>query len=202
MLIKSAEFIKSSTTLAQCPEAKIPEFAFVGRSNVGKSSLINMLTGHNSLAKISSTPGKTQTINHFIINNEWYLVDMPGYGFAKTSRSKRKEWGEFVQNYIIARKTLANLFLLIDCRHEPQKNDMEFINWLGKNDIPFSIVFTKIDKLSGAKLNKNLNSYKQQLEQSWEKLPPIYSTSKMGNYGKEELLNYIDYILDIMKNKQ
>ena len=130
MVIKSAVFVKSSATLAQCPEPTLPEFAFTGRSNVGKSSLINMLTGQNSLAKISSTPGKTQTINHFIINNDWYLVDMPGYGFAKTSRSNRKEWVMFVQDYVLNRKTLANLFLLIDSRHSPIKSDMEYIAWL------------------------------------------------------------------------
>ena len=202
MKILSATFVKSSSNYSQCPEATLPEFAFVGRSNVGKSSLINMLTGQKGLAKTSSTPGKTQTINHFIINQEWYLVDMPGYGFAKTSKASRAEWITLVRDYILNRKTLANLFLLIDSRHEPLKNDLEFISWLGSNGVPFSLVFTKIDKLTSTQLNKNMNIYKKQLEKEWEALPPIYSTSTVRNYGLQELLNYIDYIFDKIKQQQ
>lgn len=200
MIIRKAEFVQSVTSLKECPTAEKPEFAFIGRSNVGKSSLINMLTGNSGLAKTSQTPGKTQTINHFIINDEWFLVDMPGYGYAKTGRSLRKDWEKFIRDYILNRETLINLFVLIDSRHEPLKNDLEFVSWLGQNNIPFSLIFTKIDKLSSAKLNKNLIAYKKKLNQEWEVLPPIFTTSAEAKYGRDELLNYIDTILDTMKN--
>lgn len=179
----------------QCPSTALPEFAFVGRSNVGKSSLINMLTCRSTLAKTSSTPGKTQTINHFVINQQWYLVDMPGYGFAKSSRSARKEWTTFVHDYILNRETLLNLFLLIDSRHEPLKNDMNFINWLGNNNIPFSIVFTKTDKQTKTKTEKNTTLYKKKLAEDWEPIPPLFLTSSETNTGRNEVLNYIDTIL-------
>ncbi len=199
MIIRKAEFVQSVTSLKECPTSGKPEFAFIGRSNVGKSSLINMLTGNSSLAKTSQTPGKTQTINHFIINDEWYLVDMPGYGYAKTGRSLRKDWEKFIREYILHRETLINLFVLIDSRHEPLRNDLEFVSWLGQNSIPFSLIFTKIDKLSSAKLNKNLLVYKKKLNQEWEVLPPIFTTSAEAKYGRYELLNYIDTILDTLK---
>jgi GTP-binding protein len=199
MIIRKAEFVQSVTSLKECPTSGQPEFAFIGRSNVGKSSLINRLTGYNSLAKTSQTPGKTQTINHFIINDEWFLVDMPGYGYAKTGRSLRKDWEKFIRDYILNRETLINLFVLIDARHEPLKNDLEFTSWLGQNNIPFSLIFTKIDKLSSAKLNKNLIAYKKKLNLEWDVLPPIFTTSAEAKYGRDELLNYIDTILDTLK---
>ena len=202
MIIQTADFVQSVTTLKECPTDGKPEFAFIGRSNVGKSSLINMLTERKTLAKTSQTPGKTQTINHFIINNEWYLVDMPGYGYAKTGKSLRKSWEIFIEDYIKNRETLINLFVLIDSRHEPLKNDLEFINWLGQNSIPFSLIFTKIDKLSSATLNKNLTYYKKRLNQEWEVLPPIFTSSSEARFGREELLNYIDTIMDNLKSKQ
>lgn len=201
MIITKAEFEQSVTTIEQCPKNGYPEFAFIGRSNVGKSSLINMLTGNSGLAKTSQTPGKTQTINHFNINNHWYLVDLPGYGYAKTSRQMRKDWDTFIRQYILQRHELVNLFVLIDSRHEPQKNDLEFTNWLGNNSIPFSLVFTKIDKLSSSKLNKNLSIYKTRLSEEWETLPPIFTTSAEAQYGRNEILNYIETILDTIKNR-
>ncbi len=199
MIIHKAEFIQSVTSINQCPTNHWPEFAFIGRSNVGKSSLLNMLTGISGLAKTSQTPGKTQTINHYNINDQWYLVDMPGYGYAKTSRSLRKDWDSFIRKYILERNELANLFVLVDSRHEPLKNDLEFIAWLGQNSIPFSIVFTKIDKLSSTRLNKNLMVYKNRLNQEWETLPPIFATSSEAKYGRNELLNYIETVLDKLK---
>lgn len=196
MIIRKAEFIQSTTSVNQCPTNGLPEFAFIGRSNVGKSSLINMLTDNAGLAKTSQTPGKTQTINHFNINDQWYLVDMPGYGYAKTSRTLRKDWDAFIREYILERNELVNLFVLIDSRHEPLKNDIEFISWLGQNSIPFSIVFTKIDKLSSSRLNKNIIVYKKRLSENWEILPPIFTTSSEAKFGRNELLNYIESILD------
>ena len=196
MIIRKAEFIQSTTSVNQCPTNGLPEFAFIGGSNVGKSSLINMLTDNAGLAKTSQTPGKTQTINHFNINDQWYLVDMPGYGYAKTSRTLRKDWDAFIREYILERNELVNLFVLIDSRHEPLKNDIEFISWLGQNSIPFSIVFTKIDKLSSSRLNKNIIVYKKRLSENWEILPPIFTTSSEAKFGRNELLNYIENILD------
>jgi len=194
MKIKTAEFVISNTDIKKCPTDNLPEYAFIGRSNVGKSSLINMLTERKSLAKISSTPGKTQLINHFIINDNWYLVDLPGYGYAKVSKISRKKFEKFIWDYIEKREQLINLFVLIDSRHEPLKIDIDFMNKLGQKGIPFSIVFTKIDKLSSSKLSKNLNNYKKKLLVNWEVLPKIFTTSASSKIGRIEILNYIDEI--------
>jgi GTP-binding protein len=194
MHIKTAEFIMSNTDINKCPEHNKPEYAFIGRSNVGKSSLINMLTEKKSLAKTSSTPGKTQLINHFLINDNWYLVDLPGYGFAKVSKNDRKKFEKFIWNYITKRKQLTNLFVLIDSRHEPMKIDLDFIRKLGEKQIPFSIVFTKTDKLSSSKLSKNLLAYKKSLLVDWEELPKIFTTSATAKTGRLELLSYIEEI--------
>jgi GTP-binding protein len=201
MKIKTAEFVISNTDIKKCPDDNLPEYAFIGRSNVGKSSLINMLTERKSLAKISSTPGKTQLINHFIINDNWYLVDLPGYGYAKVSKTNRKKFEKFIWDYIEKRKQLINLFVLIDSRHEPLNIDIEFMNKLGQKGIPFSIVFTKTDKLSSSKLSKNLNAYKKKLLVSWEILPKIFSTSSISKIGRLEIINYIDEISKNIKAK-
>lgn len=194
MIIKSAQYVKSSAVLAQCPEHRLTEYAFIGRSNVGKSSLINMLTGHNKLAKTSATPGKTMLINHFIINNEWYLVDLPGYGFANRGKKERAKLEQMIAGYILQRDHLTNLFVLIDCRHAPQQIDLEFINWLGESNVPFSIVFTKADKLSRQKLNENIAAYMKHLSQDWDPLPPYFVTSSENRTGHDELLDYIENI--------
>ena len=194
MEIKSAEFVVSNTDVRKCPESKMPEYAFIGRSNVGKSSLINVITGKKGLAMTSSKPGKTQLINHFIINDSWYLVDLPGYGYAQRGKEGRENIRRIIEDYILEREQLTNLFVLLDCRLEAQKIDLEFMEWLGENGIPFSIVFTKIDKLGGGKLRENLNAYTKKLLESWEELPPILLTSSEKKEGKEELLNYIDEI--------
>lgn len=194
MEIKSAEFVVSNTDVRKCPESKMPEYAFIGRSNVGKSSLINMITGKKGLAMTSSKPGKTQLINHFIINDSWYLVDLPGYGYAQRGKEGRENIRRIIEDYILEREQLTNLFVLLDCRLEAQKIDLEFMEWLGENEIPFSIVFTKIDKLGGGKLREKLNAYTKKLLESWEELPPILLTSSEKKEGKEELLNYIDEI--------
>lgn len=194
MEIKSAEFVVSNTDVRKCPESKMPEYAFIGRSNVGKSSLIDMITGKKGLAMTSSKPGKTQLINHFIINDSWYLVDLPGYGYAQRGKEGRENIRRIIEDYILEREQLTNLFVLLDCRLEAQKIDLEFMEWLGENEIPFSIVFTKIDKLGGGKLRENLNAYTKKLLESWEELPPILLTSSEKKEGKEELLNYIDEI--------
>lgn len=191
MKIKTAEFVKSSKVYTDCPPADKPEFAFIGRSNVGKSSLINMLCGQNDLAKTSSTPGKTQLINHFIINKEWYLVDLPGYGYANVPKDIRKEFEAMIAGYVTLRKNLINLFVLVDCRHASQKIDLEFMEWLGENQVPFSIIFTKADKLTKAELKTNTENYKTHLLQTWEELPPIFITSVASKMGKEEILTYI-----------
>lgn len=195
MLIKSAEYLISSARVDQCPQGNLPEFAFIGRSNVGKSSLINMLTGRAGLAKTSATPGKTILINHFLINKEWYLVDLPGYGYAKRGQQQRDELQRMITGYILRREQMMNLFLLIDARHEPQRIDLEFIEWLGENGIPFSIVFTKADKLSKGKLAANIKHYLGELSKQWEELPPHFITSSETKQGREELLDYIDEIL-------
>lgn len=194
MEITQAEFIKSSTDISQCPPPDKKEYAFIGRSNVGKSSLINMLSNNKKLAKISGTPGKTQTINHFIMNNDWYLVDLPGYGYAKTSRTNRKEWTKFIKDYVLKRENLINLFLLVDSRHAPQKIDLEFMSWLGYKQVPFSIVFTKIDKLSSTEFNKNITNYKKELLKHWESLPKTFVSSSTTKIGKLEILQYIDHL--------
>ncbi|MBQ2065500.1 MAG: YihA family ribosome biogenesis GTP-binding protein [Paludibacteraceae bacterium] len=194
MIIKSATFVKSSPTVAQCPNTGTPEYAFIGRSNVGKSSLINTLTGIKGLALTGSTPGKTLLINHFLVNGEWHIVDLPGYGFAQRGKKQREELRRMIEGYILGREQLTNLFLLIDSRLEPQQIDLEFIEWLGENGVPFSIVFTKADKLTKTALNTNIENYKERLKEDWEQLPPIFITSSQTRDGREEILNYIEQI--------
>ncbi|KKC50283.1 ribosome biogenesis GTP-binding protein YihA/YsxC [Porphyromonas gulae] len=194
MEIKKAAFVISNTDVRKCPDTKLSEYAFIGRSNVGKSSLINMLTGQKGLAMTSQKPGKTQLINHFIIDDSWYLVDLPGYGYARLGASNRESLRRIIETYILCREQLSSLFVLIDCRHEPQKIDLEFLQWLGENGIPFSIVFTKADKLSFSRLKENTEAYKQKLLETWEELPPVFITSSEKKTGKEELLDYIDSI--------
>ncbi len=191
MLIKSAEFVVSNTDPTLCPVSKQPEFAFIGRSNVGKSSLINMLMGLKNLAKTSSEPGKTRLINHFIVNNEWYLVDLPGYGYAKVLRSSREKWIKFIRQYIFERENLYCVMVLLDIRLEPQKNDLDFMNWLGENEIPFVMIFTKTDKLSYTAIQNNLDVYRTEMLKNWEELPNIFITSAEKGTGKEELLDFI-----------
>lgn len=197
MKIKTAEFVISNTDIKKCPEPTLPEVAFIGRSNVGKSSLINMLTQKKNLAKTSGKPGKTQLINHFIINEEWYIVDLPGYGYAKTSKLNRFKWTKFIESYLRERENLMNTFVLIDSRLEPQKIDLEFMNWLGHHGIPFSMVFTKIDKLSSSELQKNLAKYKKEMLKVWEALPPVFTTSSTSAFGREKLLKYIEEINEL-----
>ncbi len=192
MKINQAEFITSSTKIEQCPQPDKPEYAFIGRSNVGKSSLINMLTGRRKLVKVSGSPGKTITINHFLINENWYLVDLPGYGFAKRSKSERAKWEKMIRSYILKRTNLLNVFLLVDARHEPQKLDIDFMDSLGASQIPFVIVFTKEDKLKKMQLENNLLAYKRRLLQNWEELPGLFVASSKSGLGKEEILNFID----------
>jgi GTP-binding protein len=195
MIIKTATFVVSNTDHKSCPTDGKPEFAFIGRSNVGKSSLINMLTNNKKLAKTSSTPGKTQLINHFEINEKWYLVDLPGYGYAKVSKVSRNMFEKFISEYLLERKVLVNTFVLLDSRLPPQKIDMEFMNWCGEKGIPFSLVFTKIDKISSSELQKNLAAYKKEMLKYWDELPPVFTTSSESKFGQEKLLNYIDRIL-------
>lgn len=195
MHIHEASFIKSSVKLNQCPEAKLPEFAFVGRSNVGKSSLINMLLSRKNLAKTSQNPGKTQHINHFIINDSWYLADLPGYGYAKASKKKRAFFHKLITDYAKKRNNLYCLFVLIDSRLEPQQNDLDFIEWCGINQVPFVLIFTKSDKLSSNKLKSNMNHYKEVLLQQWEELPPLFITSATKQNGRDEVLEYIQMLI-------
>lgn len=194
MEIKKSEFVISAPTVSKCPKDDRPEYAFIGRSNVGKSSLINMLCNHKGLAKTSATPGKTLLINHFIINNEWYLVDLPGYGFAKRSKTVQQKLEQMIASYILQRKQLINVFVLIDIRHEQQKIDREFVDWLGESNVPFTIVFTKADKLGPGKAKQNAQRWLEQLKDRWETLPPYYITSSEKKLGREELLAYIDEI--------
>jgi GTP-binding protein len=194
MEIKNAEFIISNTDVQKCPEGSIPEYAFIGRSNVGKSSLINMLTNKKGLALTSQKPGKTQLINHFIINQKWYLVDLPGYGYAQRGKEGKEKIRHIIEDYILEREQLTNLFVLLDCRHTPQKIDLEFMEWLGENDIPFSIIFTKIDKIGRGRLQENLKAYQDKLLETWEELPPIFVSSAEKKEGKEEILSYIEDI--------
>lgn len=191
MEIKEARFIISNTDVKKCPAPNKPEYAFIGRSNVGKSSLINMLTNKKSLAKTSGKPGKTQVINHFIINEEWYLVDLPGYGYAKAPVTERKKWEKFIRKYILERENLYCLFVLIDSRHEPQAVDIEFMEWLGISEIPFAMVFTKIDKLKPEELDINLSMYEKKMQERWEKMPDFFVTSAETRQGKTELLDFI-----------
>ena len=194
MEIKTAAFVISSQTVSQCPKDTKSEYAFIGRSNVGKSSLINMLTNNRKLAKTSATPGKTLLINHFIINKEWYLVDLPGYGFAKRSKTEIARLDQMIRGYILGREQLVNVFVLVDVRLEPQAIDLEFINWLGLSSIPFAIVFTKADKLSTAKVQANVAAYEKKLLETWENMPPHFITSSEKRLGRDELLGYIESI--------
>ncbi len=194
MIIRTAEFIISNSDYSMCPQDNLPEYAFIGRSNVGKSSLINMLTDRKGLAKTSSTPGKTMLINHFLINDEWYLVDLPGYGYARRGKEGREKIRQIIEDYILEREQLTNLFVLIDSRHEPQKIDIEFMEWLGEFGVPFAIVFTKSDKQGPLRLQQNIEAYKNTLLETWEELPPIFVTSSEKKKGGEEVLDYIDSI--------
>ena len=194
MKINSSEFVISNTDVNKCPQDGLPEYAFIGRSNVGKSSLINMLTGHKGLAMTSSTPGKTLLINHFIIDKKWYVVDLPGYGYAKRNQKMQGKISDIIHNYILGREQLTSLFVLIDSRLSPQKIDMEFITWLGENGVPFGIIFTKVDKLSKAKVNENVETVLNVLRESWEELPPYFLSSSEKGIGKDEILNYIDQV--------
>ncbi len=195
MIIKTADFFVSSARADQCPQdSTLPEYAFIGRSNVGKSSLINMLTGRKALAKTSSTPGKTMLVNHFIINNEWFLVDLPGYGFARRGKKEMEKFRNLIEYYILERKQLTCLFVLIDSRLPPQKIDLEFIQWLGEEGIPFCIVFTKADKNKAGELKKNVQGFLQKLQEEWEELPMHFVTSSEKGMGRTELLDYIDEI--------
>lgn len=194
MEIKSATFVVSNTDFRKCPDGNLPEYAFIGRSNVGKSSLINMLTRKPKLAMTSSTPGKTMLINHFLVNGQWYLVDLPGYGFARRGSNDRERLRHIIEDYILGREQMTNLFLLIDSRHNPLAIDLQFIEWLGENEVPFSIVFTKADKLGPQRLSENIKAYLEKLSEQWEELPPFFITSSEKKTGREEILNYIDQI--------
>jgi len=195
MHIKSAQFVISNSDVNKCPPSHLPEYAFIGRSNVGKSSLINSICNKKRLAKTSSRPGKTQLINHFLINENWYLVDLPGYGYARVSKTEKKVFQSFITQYFKKRKQLMNAFLLIDVRHKPQTIDLNFMQWLGENQIPFSLVFTKADKLKPKALEKNIKDYtSEMLAKAWEELPPVFVTSSLQRTGGEELLNYIDQL--------
>ena len=195
MHIKSAKFVISNSEISKCPQSSIPEYAFIGRSNVGKSSLINSLCDKKKLAKTSSRPGKTQLINHFLINENWYLVDLPGYGYARVSKAQKKIFQTFITKYFKYRTQLVNAFLLVDIRHEPQSIDLKFMEWLGENLIPFSIVFTKADKLNTKSIKKNINDYKSiMLISNWEEIPPIFITSAQNKSGSKEILNYINQL--------
>ncbi len=201
MEIKKAEFVISNSDVKKLPKEPLPEYAFIGRSNVGKSSLINMLTNRKNLAKTSSTPGKTQLINHFKINDNWFLVDLPGYGYAKTSKTTRKKFQKLITDYFKNRKNLVNAFVLVDSRLEPQKIDLEFMEWLGKNRIPFSIVFTKADKLSSSQLAKNIKKYQQKMLNRWESMPKYFITSSQDKRGRKEMLDYIGQLNEMVKDK-
>ena len=194
MEITSAEFVISNTDVKKCPTGVFPEYAFIGRSNVGKSSLINMLTARKGLAMTSATPGKTMLINHFLINQSWYLVDLPGYGYARRGQKGKDQIRTIIADYILEREQMTNLFVLIDSRLEPQKIDLEFMEWLGENGIPFSLIFTKTDKISKSRLQENLKAYQTKLLESWEELPPILLSSSEKKEGRDEILNYIDEI--------
>ena len=200
MVIKTAEFVISNTDFRKCPDTGLPEYAFIGRSNVGKSSLINMLTGRSGLAKTSQTPGKTMLINHFIINKSWYIVDLPGYGYAQRGKKAQEQLREIIESYILGRTEMTNLFLLIDSRHAPQKIDLEFMDWLGENEVPFSIVFTKLDKLCVNAGKLKIEEYKKVLLERWEELPPIFATSSEDGRGRDEILDYIEQINTSLKS--
>jgi GTP-binding protein len=194
MNVAHAEFMVSNTRVDHCPKSKLPEYAFIGRSNVGKSSLINMLCNRKRLAKTSSRPGKTQLINHFLINNKWHLVDLPGYGYARASKTQKKTFQKFITDYFNKRKELVSAFLLIDIRHEPQPPDLDFMRWLGENYIPFTIVFTKADKIKEREIEKKVSDYLEKLKEDWESLPKYFITSSEKRLGRDELLGYIHEI--------
>jgi len=200
MKIKSAEFVISNSDVSKCPKEKHPEYAFIGRSNVGKSSLINMLMQKKSLAKTSGRPGKTQLINHFLINKSWFLVDLPGYGYARVSKSSKRVFQKFITEYFEKREQLVLAFVLIDCRHEPQKVDLEFIQWMGENQVPFSIVFTKADKVKPNALKRNIETYTQKMLETWEEMPKYFITSSSNNTGRDQLLNYISEVNEQMSD--
>ncbi|NPA42481.1 MAG: YihA family ribosome biogenesis GTP-binding protein [Chlorobi bacterium] len=201
MEIKKAEFVASNTDVDKLPKEPLPEYAFIGRSNVGKSSLINMLTGRKNLAKTSSTPGKTQVINHFKINDNWFLTDLPGYGYARTSKSKRRDFQKMIKDYLLNRKNLVNVFVLVDSRLEPQKIDLEFMEWLGRHKIPFSIVFTKLDKLSSNQIAKNVRRYQRKMLEKWESMPKSFKTSSVTGTGRKEMLDYIEKLNELVRDK-
>jgi len=201
MKVNKAEFVISNTDLEKCPKERIPEYAFIGRSNVGKSSLINMLTTRKSLAKTSGRPGKTQLINHFKINDNWFLVDLPGYGYARVSKKDRAIFAKFIYDYLEKRENLICTFVLVDSRHEPQKIDMMFMEWLGRKGIPFVIVFTKMDKLSSSQLNKNISKYTTEMLKTWEEVPQTFRSSAESGLGQLEILNFIDKINEAVKGK-
>jgi GTP-binding protein len=199
MKIKTAEFIMSNSEVAKCPKDTLPEYAFIGRSNVGKSSLINMLTNHKNLAKTSGRPGKTQLINHFLINKEWFLVDLPGYGYAKVSKTAKRKFQKFITDYFDKRQQLVSAFVLIDIRHEPQKIDLEFMEWMGEHGIPFSIIFTKADKLKPKVIERNVEAYTNELLKTWEETPQHFITSSSSAVGRNEVLQFIDATNEEMK---
>ena len=201
MIIKTAEFQISNSDYRKCPDSHLPEYAFIGRSNVGKSSLINMLTGRKALAKTSATPGKTLLINHFLINGDWYIVDLPGYGFAKRSKEAREQLRRMIEGYVLGREQMTNLFVLVDSRLKPQKVDLEFIQWLGEHGVPFSIVFTKMDKLGKVAGPAAVEDYKKELLKTWDELPPVFMTSSEDARGRDELLGYIDSINKQLKQQ-
>ena len=201
MEITNAEFVISNTDVKKCQAGTFPEYAFIGRSNVGKSSLINMLTGRKGLAMTSATPGKTMLINHFLINNSWYLVDLPGYGYARRGQKGQEQIRTIIEDYILEREQMTNLFVLIDSRLEPQKIDLEFMEWLGENGIPFAIIFTKADKLKGGRLKINISAYLRELRKQWEELPPYFITSSEERLGRTEVLNYIESINKELNSK-
>ena len=193
-MIKTITYLQSEVDWRKAPPPSLPEYAFIGRSNVGKSSLINMLANNKSIAKTSSRPGKTQTINHFLVNNAWYLVDLPGYGYAKISKTMREKWVKMINDYLVLRENLQVVFVLIDARLEPQKNDLEFINSLGEKQIPFALIFTKSDKLSALRTSQNVEAFKQAMLETWEELPPIFVSSATTGKGREEILDYVNTV--------
>ena len=202
MEIKSAEFVMSNSDVSKCPKNTIPEYAFIGRSNVGKSSLINMLTNSKSLAKTSGRPGKTQLINHFIINKNWYLVDLPGYGYARVSKTSKKTFQKFITNYFEKREQMILAFVLVDCRHEPQPIDLEFMQWMGESGIPFNIIFTKADKLKPKALERNIALYAEKMLETWEEMPPYFITSASDSIGRDEVLKYIEELNASIPNSE
>lgn len=202
MVIRTAKFVASYPNVQKCPKTDFPEYAFIGRSNVGKSSLINMLTCTKALARVSQTPGKTQLINFYLINGEWHLVDLPGYGYAKVSKGEREKFSDIILNYILKRENLHLLFVLIDSRLEPQEIDVQFINWLGENQVPFALVFTKTDKVSSTVLSENMEQFRKVMMETWEELPPIFTTSCVTRTGREDILNYIEQVFQNAKINQ